>query len=87
MSKTINDLREKLFATLDAVKSGSMDLDKARAVNEIGRTIIETAKVEVDYLRAIGGGESSFIDSAAPPPTESGSLPPGIVGITRHLCK
>lgn len=80
MSKSINDLRETLFATLEAVKNGSMDLDKARQVNEVAKTIVETAKVEVDYLRVTGGGESSFIDTAI----GQDNLPPGITGITRH---
>lgn len=80
MTKSINDLREILFATLEGIKDGSMDLDKARAVNELGKTLVESAKVEVDYLKATGGGESSFIDTAI----GTDNLPPGIVGITRH---
>jgi hypothetical protein len=80
MSKSINDLRELLFQTLEAVKTGSMDLDKARAINELGKTITDTAKVEVDYLRATGGGESSFIDTAI----GADNLPNGITAITRH---
>lgn len=78
--KTINDLRDTLFATLEAVKSGAMDLDKARQVNEVAKTIVETAKVEVDYLRVTGGGESTFIDSAV----GNDNLPPGITGVVRH---
>jgi hypothetical protein len=84
MSKTINDLRETLFATLQAVKDGTMELDRARAVNEIGKTLIDTAKVEVDYLRTTGGGESSFIDTAIGANNIPEQLPSGIVGITRH---
>jgi hypothetical protein len=84
MSKTINDLRETLFATLQAVKDGSLDLDRARAVNEIGKTLVDTAKVEVDYLRATGGGESSFIDSAIGADNLPEQLPNGITAITRH---
>ena len=80
MSKSINDLRETLFATLEAIKDGTMDLDKARQVNEVAKTIVETAKVEVDYLRVTGGGESSFIDTAV----GKDNLPSGITGITRH---
>jgi hypothetical protein len=80
MSKSINDLRETLFATLEAVKNGSMDLDKARQVNEVAKTIVETAKVEVDYLRVTGGGESSFIDTAI----GGDNLPDGITGRTVH---
>ena len=79
-SKSIVDLRNTLFATLDAVRSGTMTLDTARTVNEIGKTIIDTAKVEVDFLRATGGGASTFIAPPEAPP----ALPPGITGITRH---
>jgi hypothetical protein len=61
-----------------------MDLDKARAVNEVAKTIVDTAKVEVDYLRATGGGESSFIDTAIGADNLPEGLPNGITGITRH---
>lgn len=83
-SKNISDLRETLFATLEAVKSGQLDLDKARAVNEIAKTIVDTAKVEVDYLRTAGGGESSFIDAAIGNDNLPEGLPNGITAITRH---
>lgn len=82
--KTINDLRASLFETLAKVKDGSIDLDRAKAVNEIGKTIIETAKVEVDYLRVSGGGESSFIDTAVGVGNLPDGLQNGIVGIVRH---
>lgn len=80
MSDTITELRAALFETLRAVKAGEIDLDRARQVNEIGKTLIDSAKVEVEYLKATGGGESSFIDTAA----GADNLPPGITGITRH---
>lgn len=80
MSKTMEDLRTSLFDTLQAIKDGSMDLDKARAVNEVAKTIVDTAKVEVDYLKTTGGGESSFIDSAV----GAANLPDGITGRTVH---
>jgi hypothetical protein len=80
MSKTIEDLRAALFETLKGVRDGSIDLDKARAINELGKTLTETAKVEVDYLRAMGEGESSFISPAAKPD----KLPAGITGRTVH---
>lgn len=93
MSKSIEDLRTALFETLQGVRDGSVDLDKARAVNEVAKTIVETAKVEVDYLRVTGGGESSFISTAIgadnlPQGLPNGVTPAtpgnGIVGITRH---
>jgi hypothetical protein len=84
MSKTLNDLRETLFSTLQAVKDGTLDLDRARVVNEIGKTLIDSAKAEVDYLRTAGGGESSFIDSAIGSGNLPEQLPNGITAITRH---
>jgi hypothetical protein len=82
--KTLDDLRTALFATLEGVKAGTLDLDKARAVNEVAKTLVETAKVEVDYLRVTGGGESTFIDTAVGSDNLPGGLPNGITGITRH---
>jgi len=79
-SNNIDALRDTLFATLRAVKDGSLDLEKAKAVNQLAKTIVDTAKVEVAYLKTTGGGESSFINSAI----GSNNLPPGITGVTRH---
>lgn len=79
-TKNLDDLRSALFDTLEGVKNGTIDLDKARAINELGKTLTDTAKVEVEYLRAAGGGESAFIASAI----GQDNLPAGIVGITRH---
>lgn len=84
MSKSLNDLRAALFDTLEGVKAGSIDLDKARAINEIGKTLVDTAKVEVDFLRATDGDASSFIQPEQAPRLESvgGTDWPGQV--TRH---
>jgi hypothetical protein len=86
MSKTIDDLRTALFEALQGVRAGTLDLDKARAINELGKTLAETAKVEVDYLRASGGGESSFIAPATGRQSAGSEepLPPGITGRTVH---
>jgi hypothetical protein len=81
MSKKMDDLREVLFATLQGVKDGSVDLDKARAINELGKTLTDTAKVEVDYLRVTAGASSGFMDPATTP----GKQPGAIAGVTRHL--
>lgn len=80
MSQDLTTLREHLFAALAGVKDGSLDLDKARTINELGKTLVDTAKVEVDYLRATGGGESTFIDTAS----GTDNLPEGITGRTVH---
>ncbi|MFO0253382.1 MAG: hypothetical protein ACK52V_04630 [Betaproteobacteria bacterium] len=80
-SDNLKTLREALFATLNGVKDGTLDLDRARAVNEVAKTIVDTAKVEVDYLRTTGAeGSSEFIQA----PEKPAALPPGVLGITTH---
>lgn len=74
----LNTLRAVLFDTLQAVKAGEIELDKARAVNEIGKTLLDSAKVEVEYLRATGQGSSQFLEAASVP------LPAGIQSVRRH---
>lgn len=63
MKDKISDLRAHLFATLEALRDEDkpMDLDRARAIAEVAQTIINTAKVEVDYIEAVGGTGSGFI--------------------------
>ena len=73
-------LRETLFATLRGVRDGTLELERARAVNDVAKTIIDTAKVEVDYVRATGAdAESDFIA-----PEQKPKLPAGVLGITQH---
>lgn len=73
-------LRETLFETLRGLKDGSVSPEKARAINETGQTIINTAKVEVEYLKQTGArAGTGFIaiaksehDPHAPEPTSTG---------------
>lgn len=55
-----HDLREHLSRALAGIQDGSMDLEKAKAIGEISQVAINLAKVEVDFVRANGGGKSGF---------------------------
>lgn len=57
----IDDLRNHLFETLEALKDEDkpMDLDRARAVADVARVLIESAKVEVDFLKVTGALRST----------------------------
>lgn len=57
----IDDLRNHLFATLEALtdEEKPMDIGRARAVAEVARTIIDSAKVEVEFLKVTGAAKSS----------------------------
>lgn len=81
MSNDINSLRDHLFNALAGLKDGSMDIDKAKAISDVAQTIINTAKVEVEFAKATGRSDSAFLDATDPKPT---GLPPGITGITQH---
>lgn len=78
-NKNINDLRDAMFEAMDGLKNGTITVEQAKAMSGIGQVIIASAKVEVDYIQANKGGESSFLE-----PAEYEILPPGVTGITRH---
>ena len=61
MKNNIEDLRNHLFATIEALqdKDAPMDLDRAKTISEIAQTMINSAKVEVDMMRAIGSTKGS----------------------------
>lgn len=53
----IDDLRNHLFETLEGLrdKDEPMELDRAKAVADVARVIVESAKVEVAMLKVTGG--------------------------------
>ena len=51
MKNKIEDLRNHLFETLEMLKDGDIDVERAKAVSGVAQTIINSAKVEIDYLR------------------------------------
>lgn len=68
MKNKMTDLRNHLFETLEALKDKEkpMELDRARAVCDVSKQIIDTAKVEVDFVKAAGivaGSEFLELDS------------------------
>lgn len=87
-TKTIDDLREAMFDTIQALKAGTLDVDRARAINHAAQVIVDSARVEVDFIRATDGDRSRFLGSAAAAPilpAPAGDKPPnGIAAIVRH---
>lgn len=68
MSNDIEKLRAHLFGTLDALrdKENPMDIDRAKAVCEVGDVIISTAKAEIDFARVNGSVDSQFFHKPVP---------------------
>lgn len=77
MSNDIDALRTHLFDALQGLKDGTVPIEKAKAISDVAQTIINTAKVEVDYAKATGHKGSTFLEKPA-------QLPPGITGVQQH---
>jgi hypothetical protein len=75
--KNIDDLRELLFATIEGVKGGTLDIEKAKVIGDLSQVMVNTAKVEVEYAKATGGKGSEFLDKRP-------DLPHGITGVRQH---
>jgi hypothetical protein len=88
MSKTISDLRTALFDAITGVRDGTLDIAKARQIGDLAQVIVNTAKVEVDFIKQAGLTAPSVpflqIDNAPPKPPGTPDAN-GIVSIRRHI--
>lgn len=57
----IDDLRNHLFAALEGLRDEDkpMDLDRAKAIADVARVIVDSAKVEVHFLQVTGALKST----------------------------
>ena len=82
---TIVGLRAHLFEALRAVRAGTLQLDQARLVNEIARTLIDSARVENEHARVTETEPATGFIAA---PAGRDPLPSnGIAGVRRHLLR
>ena len=90
-SNTIKELREHLFDALRGLKDGSINIEIAEAMSTVSQTIINSAKMEVDYMKATGNTSLAltFVDVQETDPVERivQDLPNGITSIVRHRIK
>lgn len=65
----ISELREHLMATLASLRdrTNPMEPDRARAVATVAGVLVDTARVEVEYLKATGQEHSEFLGTPAAP--------------------
>ena len=65
MKNKIEDLRNHLFATIEALldEDKLMDIDRAKAVADVAQVMINSAKVEVEFMKTTGGTGSGFIEN------------------------
>lgn len=76
MANDISELRGHLFGMLQDLREPgkTVDVERYRLANEMAQTVINSAKVEVEFMRVAGGNsKSGFIPHEGKP----GALPPG----------
>ena len=83
MSNDINQLREIMFETLRSLKDQGqpLDVERAKAISNAAQVIINSVKVEIDYLRVSGGTGTQFIPNFPAPTSltvtaKQNALPP-----------
>ena len=77
-------LRKHLFETLEAVKKGKMSPDHAKVISDISQTIINSAKLEVDFCKATG---ETLSESFLPVQDYKQQLPGSYAGVRVHKIK
>lgn len=89
----INTVRALLIDQLRALRTAEpgqaleAELKRAKGVSDVAQAIVNSAKVEVDYLAATNQGDSSFLqikDSTPAGTTRHDGPGNGITSITRH---
>lgn len=61
MDQNIQDLRKQLFDVIERLKEGKMDVTIARTINESAQVLVNTAKVEVSFMRLNNSVGTNFI--------------------------
>lgn len=71
----INQLRQHLLDTLADLRNREqpMEPDRARAVAQVAGVLVDSARVEVDYLKATGQDRAQFMEAPAQLPAPSSS--------------
>lgn len=86
MKNKIEDLRDHLFMTIEALRDekSPMDVARAKAISNAAQVIINSAKVEVEFIKATGGQGTEFIpkQERAALPGAPGAAKPKLVGRT-----
>ena len=68
MKNKIQDLRNHLFATLEALQDteNPMDINRAKAIADVAKVIVDSAKAETRHIEVLGGEGTGFIPDETP---------------------
>jgi len=66
MAKTITDVRENLFKTIDRLldENNPMEIERAKAISDASQVLINSMKVETDFYKQLNlKPETQFLDN------------------------
>lgn len=74
----ITQVRQSLLDTLADLRNreNPMDVDRARAVAQVAGVLVDTAKAEIEYIKAVGADRSDFLGPAPTAPQTPQDLIP-----------
>lgn len=74
----ITDLRAHLLNTLSDLRNrdNPMEPDRARAVAQVAAVLVDSARVEIDYIKVTGADRSDFIERPNALPAIASSTTP-----------
>ena len=55
----IQDLRHHLFETIEMLKDKEMDIATAKAISNVAQVIVNSAKIEVQFIKATQSTEDT----------------------------
>lgn len=51
-----------MFETIERLKDGDITVETAKAIADVGKVIVESAKVECQFLDLTGGAGTGFVN-------------------------
>jgi len=57
----MSGLRDHLFGTIDGLKNKSITPQEAKSICEVAQVIINSAKVEIEFIKLVGAKKSDFL--------------------------
>ena len=82
----IEQVRQSLLDTLSDLRNreAPMDIERAKAVAQVASVLVDTAKVENEYIKLTGQDHSSFLEPTNVVRIEGPTAHNPFPGVTRH---
>jgi hypothetical protein len=79
-----------LFETMERLLDDddkAMDLERAETIAKVAQVVVNSAKVEVDFIKTTGAGGSNFLQDGAADPKQLAEVPPPAIEVTPQTDK